>query len=331
MERGFIPFVIVFFFGLLTSFIFIAICKIAFENYAFYHVKTELNMQETMVYSDSLTLLKDVSEERFVQIENSLIVGRIKQGMHRLFKTQDTNALMEYFKLRSEIEYEEMETSFTSIKYINWLIPTLGFIGTVLGIGSGITGFTNIIENADKFGKVKEALPLVTHDLGVAFDTTFLALVVSVIGMFLSSLINKRYNNLLENLDSFCLDEISCRFKLHSTVAEEMKEVFRTLRNDIENLLNASRIETINNLEGLNESIRTISEATLAILNKNVDLSGLNEHLSIIKEKLTNIGKNAPSDNKQITEELRKISKKIEGFNHKGKEIKQKSEKKPKD
>jgi biopolymer transport protein ExbB/TolQ len=57
----------------------------------------------------------------------------------------------------------------TTIRYLNWCIPSLGFIGTILGI-AGAMQFAGS-------GNVK----LVTASLGVAFDTTLLALVLSII------------------------------------------------------------------------------------------------------------------------------------------------------
>ncbi len=248
-ERGFIPYIIVFFFWVMISLLVLSYLKIRFEEYAFGVVRNQLKLQDSMVYTDSKKIIKDLGKEPFQQFENSLIVRRLKQGMQRLFNTQETNALTEYFKQRSEIEYSEMDSSFSTIKYFNWLIPTLGFIGTVLGIGIGIAGFATLIQSAQNFDEIKEYLPQVTVSLGVAFDTTFLALILSVVGMFLTSSISKKYSNLLEEIDAYCLDDISSRFKIHSTTAEELKEVLREVKDEIGNLLNVNRIETSNLLE----------------------------------------------------------------------------------
>jgi biopolymer transport protein ExbB/TolQ len=253
VKRGPIPYIIVIFFGLCIGLLLKHIFVLSFENYAFGIFREELKENQELptkcIYADSLTFLKIVNDERLEIFKNTRIYKRISQSMQLLFNTQDTNAMSDYFKQRSDIEYSEMESGFSTIKYFNWLIPTLGFIGTVLGIGVGISGFAQIIINADNFSQIKEYLPGVTHSLGVAFDTTFLALIISVVLMFFTSYVNKSYENLIESLDIFCLDEISSRFKLHSTVAEQLKEVMREIKNDIENIVQGNRIEIINTLD----------------------------------------------------------------------------------
>ena len=61
------------------------------------------------------------------------------------------------------------------IRYITWAIPSIGFIGTVRGIGMAL-------------GRAHEAvggnIAGVTENLGVAFNSTFVALVLSIVVMF---------------------------------------------------------------------------------------------------------------------------------------------------
>ncbi|MBN2612309.1 MAG: MotA/TolQ/ExbB proton channel family protein, partial [Bacteroidales bacterium] len=318
IHRGFIQYFTVFFFWVMIGLLVVNIFKVRFEHHAFLFVKTELDLSETMVFSDSQSILKNISNEKFDYIKDSLIVRRIKQGMQRLFNTQDTNALTEYFKLRSEIEYAEMDSGFSSVKYFNWLIPTLGFIGTVLGIGFGMAGFANIIENAQNFAEIKKYLPNVTTSLGVAFDTTFLALILSVIGMFLTSHISRKYGNFLEEIDSYCLDDISSRFKLHSTISEDLKDVLREMRVDIENLLNSSRIEYENRLESIIIQLNALNTAAVSINNNKVDLSGI---VLLIKQL---IEKTETARVPDLSVHLNELNKELKRFNNSLSEEKEK-------
>lgn len=312
IHRGPIPYIIVFFFAVMISLLYVIVVKVQFERFAYHYVITELKLQDTMVFSDSQVILQNISDEKFKIIGESLIIRRLKQGLQRLFNTQDTNALTEYFKLRSEIEYSEMDSNFSTIKYFNWLIPTLGFIGTVLGIGVGIAGFANIIQNAEQFTEIKTFLPNVTNSLGVAFDTTFLALILSVVGMFITSFVSRRYGNLLEDIDSYCLDEISSRFKLHSTISEDLKDVFRDLRSDIENLLNSNRIEMENRMDTTVMQLKLINESLLRISTKESDLSGVVMLLKKLITQTENIGNTNTEDLlKSINKVLEKMSKQV--------------------
>ena len=69
-----------------------------------------------------------------------------------------------------------MESELSIIRYIAWAIPSVGFIGTVRGIGDALGQAHRAVEG-DITG--------VTSSLGVAFNSTFIALVISIILMFL--------------------------------------------------------------------------------------------------------------------------------------------------
>jgi biopolymer transport protein ExbB/TolQ len=74
-----------------------------------------------------------------------------------------------------ESEGERMESELSIIRYIAWAIPSVGFIGTVRGIGDAL-GHAHRAVEGDITG--------VTSSLGVAFNSTFIALVISIVLMF---------------------------------------------------------------------------------------------------------------------------------------------------
>lgn len=74
-----------------------------------------------------------------------------------------------------ESEAERLESELSIIRYIAWAIPSVGFIGTVRGIGDALAQAHRAVEG-DITG--------VTQSLGVAFNSTFIALVISIVLMF---------------------------------------------------------------------------------------------------------------------------------------------------
>ena len=76
----------------------------------------------------------------------------------------------------TESEAERLESELSMIRYISWAIPSIGFIGTVRGIGEALA-------QADK--AVQGDIAGVTQSLGVAFNSTFIALLISIFLMFL--------------------------------------------------------------------------------------------------------------------------------------------------
>ena len=73
-------------------------------------------------------------------------------------------------------EGERLESELSTIRYIAWAIPSVGFIGTVRGIGNALGQAHRAVEG-DITG--------VTENLGTAFNSTFIALVISIVLMFL--------------------------------------------------------------------------------------------------------------------------------------------------
>jgi biopolymer transport protein ExbB/TolQ len=62
------------------------------------------------------------------------------------------------------------------LRYIAWAIPAIGFIGTVRGIGDAL---------AEAHKAVTGDISGVTEGLGVAFNSTLVALLLSLVLMFL--------------------------------------------------------------------------------------------------------------------------------------------------
>ncbi|WIO74765.1 MotA/TolQ/ExbB proton channel family protein [Porticoccaceae bacterium LTM1] len=75
-----------------------------------------------------------------------------------------------------EKESDRLDSELSMVRYIAWAIPSIGFIGTVRGIGEALS-------QADK--AVQGDIAGVTASLGVAFNSTLIALVISIVVMFL--------------------------------------------------------------------------------------------------------------------------------------------------
>ena len=78
-----------------------------------------------------------------------------------------------------EVESQLEKIEYSTIDYIIWGMPSLGFVGTVVGIGQSLGDADAIVRAVDKAGQVT-AIEGVTSVLGVAFDTTLVALVCSI-------------------------------------------------------------------------------------------------------------------------------------------------------
>jgi len=82
--------------------------------------------------------------------------------------------------------FAKVDSSYAKIRYIAWLLPTLGFMGTVYGISSAVSLFGGIA-NAEGL----EGFTVITSELAIAFDTTLLSLIQSSILIFFLTLIEE--------------------------------------------------------------------------------------------------------------------------------------------
>ncbi|MEQ8231526.1 MAG: MotA/TolQ/ExbB proton channel family protein [Gammaproteobacteria bacterium] len=94
-----------------------------------------------------------------------------------------------------EVEAEHLDAELSMIRYIVWAIPSIGFIGTVRGIGQALGQAHRAVEG-DIVG--------VTASLGVAFNSTFIALVISLFIMFLMHQLQLLQDRLVFDAQSYC-------------------------------------------------------------------------------------------------------------------------------
>ncbi|MGB5333301.1 MAG: MotA/TolQ/ExbB proton channel family protein [Woeseiaceae bacterium] len=98
-----------------------------------------------------------------------------------------------------ESEAERLDSELSMIRYISWAIPSIGFIGTVRGIGEALA-------QADK--AVQGDIAGVTQSLGVAFNSTFIALLISIFLMFLVHQLQLMQERLVYDSETYCDDKV---------------------------------------------------------------------------------------------------------------------------
>ena len=111
-----------------------------------------------------------------------------------------TNALL---NSSLDLFLHELDLRYSMIRYITWLIPSLGFIGTVIGIMLALK-YAGDRANVES----PEMLYQVTERLGVAFSTTLVALVMAAILVFLQNLIQGKEESTLNKSGQYCLDNL---------------------------------------------------------------------------------------------------------------------------
>ncbi len=131
---------------------------------------------------DHQTRIEDVTDQ-YPAVRDNLLVHRWRQMQLLINKTTNSND-MQGVQNHAENETEHLQNSYSLPRYFVWALPIVGFIGTVWGIGLSISFFSDTMSSSQAGASVSSMLqqniPLVTKGLSTAFDTTLLALVLSV-------------------------------------------------------------------------------------------------------------------------------------------------------
>ncbi len=99
----------------------------------------------------------------------------------------------------TEARSNEIELGYNMVRYLVWMIPTLGFCGTVWGILNALRE-ASITPMSDA-----KLLPNVIGAMSVAFWTTLLALVMSCIIMWLMHIVQGKEETHLNRCTQYCL------------------------------------------------------------------------------------------------------------------------------
>jgi biopolymer transport protein ExbB/TolQ len=132
---------------------------------------------------DGMRILPEDTREYLRQLEAQppaaqelLVVRALRASLARFGATRDVQATSEAARTVCESEADRLDAELSLIRYIAWAIPAIGFIGTVRGIGDAL-GAAHKAVTGDISG--------VTEGLGVAFNSTLVALLLSLLLMFL--------------------------------------------------------------------------------------------------------------------------------------------------
>ncbi len=142
------------------------------------------------------------------EASESFLVNRVRRGLEHFRVRKSASEVGTLLSSQSDIDANSVESSYTLLKVFIWAIPIMGFIGTVLGISAAVGQFSGSLDAASDLTKLKESLGGVTGGLATAFDTTLVALVMSILVMFPSSSMQKAEEDLLNWVDEYCNENL---------------------------------------------------------------------------------------------------------------------------
>ena len=144
--------------------------------------------EDTREYARPLQALPD-------RVREQLLPRALLAALQRFSSTRNVQDVSEAIRQVCAAESDRLDSELSIVRYIAWAIPSIGFIGTVRGIGNAL-------------GQAHEAvagnIAGVTENLGIAFNSTFVALVISILVMFLVHQVQLVQERLVFDTQTYC-------------------------------------------------------------------------------------------------------------------------------
>jgi biopolymer transport protein ExbB/TolQ len=151
---------------------------------------------------DSLGQLPDA-------IRNSYLARRLRDALRFVQKQGDTGDLNDELKYLADMDVARQQDSLALVRIIIWATPMLGFLGTVIGITQALGD----LDAKQLATDIQGAMDGLLSGLYVAFDTTALALSLSILLMFLMFVIDRMETQVLASVDLRANEALVGRFQ----------------------------------------------------------------------------------------------------------------------
>lgn len=129
------------------------------------------------------------------KVKDTPLVRTLMSSVRRFLITSDVHNTSEAIESSVETLAVKQEAENSMIRYLIWAIPSIGFIGTVRGIGQALS-------MADK--ALAGDIAGMTDSLGVAFNSTLVALLISIGLMFLLHQLQRLQDGLVVDTQAYC-------------------------------------------------------------------------------------------------------------------------------
>lgn len=164
-------------------------------------------IEKSYLPSDDFAMLDDrdlvgISQELQKDTNVDGVASFLIKLIMRFQASHSVNQTLNMLNAQLEMKGSQIDLKYNMIRYIIWFIPTMGFIGTVVGIGEALK------RTAELNGQGNNFIAEVTGKLAIAFDTTFVALVMSAILVFLMHIVESKEEQGLVKIGKYSLDNL---------------------------------------------------------------------------------------------------------------------------
>ena len=158
-------------------------------------------------------------------LQETYLVRRIRDAIEHVRRKDSADTIEAHLRHLEEADMDRASSGYALVRIVIWAIPILGFLGTVIGITDGITELNP--------QALEESMPKVVAGLGVAFDTTALALALSMALMFTKFCAERVENRLLSGVNGRVEQELVGRFQVDGASSDPNVAAIRRMSDQV--------------------------------------------------------------------------------------------------
>ncbi|MBI3839312.1 MAG: MotA/TolQ/ExbB proton channel family protein [Planctomycetia bacterium] len=138
--------------------------------------------------------------------QESRLGQRLMAALAHLIEKESADEFSDYLRNLSDQDYEKTTTNYGLIRFICWVTPMFGFLGTVVHFGTALGG--------QSAGEIGDKLPTVVAEMGTAFNTTTVALIAATTMMFCLFLCERTEKGIVHAIDQRTERDLLNRFEV---------------------------------------------------------------------------------------------------------------------
>lgn len=131
-----------------------------------------------------------------------MLANMIRLGLGKYAISKSATDVAEVVRNQADVEASRLVSGMAVVHYLAWAIPAIGFVGTVRGLGGA-------------FGADAPSIELFTaqakDQLKIAFDCTLIALLLSLVLMYLLNIVQRAEETLVVDAQEYCQEHLLLR------------------------------------------------------------------------------------------------------------------------
>ncbi len=136
-----------------------------------------------------------------------ILANMTRLGLGKYAISRSATDVAEVVRNQADVELSRLVSSMATVHYLAWAIPAIGFVGTVRGLAGafGLAGAGGA--ELDMTAFTRQA----TDQLKIAFDCTLVALLLSLVLMYLVHTVQRVEETLVVDAQEYCQEHLLLR------------------------------------------------------------------------------------------------------------------------